>query len=332
MWTHVWHTLDYSRRRARLYAIATDRPRAPAIGVGIFGGDARRLSLRSCFPALAGYEEAEGSLLLGAIRSDVNSTPLPPPDPGTDALLARVAGARVWTLQSGLSTLSDRLVEWLRGTGAVRIESGARCEGLYMSREKPFDSTNATKAELAQPVRIATASDVASAGSGGVTVRLSDGRVLEADHVVSTLSARELGAVLREADPITSGHLEKFPLQSIVIVNLVFRGDLLSAQGFGYLVPTIEPDNDVLGVVFDSAAFPEQDDPYVLGSDIGTTTKLTVMSGGYKHHELYGDGPVDESVAIELSLKAVRRQLGITVVRKFKFKSTCEAVAICFLF
>jgi len=105
--------------------------------------------------------------------------------------------------------------------------------------------------------------------------------------------------------------LDKFTMQSIVVTNFLFQGDLLPAQGFGYLVPTTEPDNDILGVVFDSCAFPQQDDPYVLGGDLGTTTRVTVMSGGYKQGELYGDGPVDEELAIAISLKALQRQIGV---------------------
>ena len=61
-----------------------------------------------------------GSLMLGAIRADVNAEPLPSPEPGTQRLLDRVQGARVWTLQDGLSTLVNGLHHWL---AQVRVTS-----------------------------------------------------------------------------------------------------------------------------------------------------------------------------------------------------------------
>lgn len=75
--------------------------------VGVFGGDARKLSLKSCFPILADFEAKEGSVVLGAIRQDVNTAPLPEPEPGTKRLLEYVDGARVWTLQRGMSSLTE---------------------------------------------------------------------------------------------------------------------------------------------------------------------------------------------------------------------------------
>ena len=58
-----------------------------------------RLSLKSCFPVLADFESKEGSIVLGAIRQDVNAPAMPPVEPGTHRLLEVVDGARVWTLQ-----------------------------------------------------------------------------------------------------------------------------------------------------------------------------------------------------------------------------------------
>jgi hypothetical protein len=40
--------------------------------VGVFGGDARKLSLRSCFPVLAKFEEMEGSVVLGVRFAEVS--------------------------------------------------------------------------------------------------------------------------------------------------------------------------------------------------------------------------------------------------------------------
>ena len=42
------------------------------------------------------------------------------------------------------------------------------------------------------------------------------------------------------------------------------------------------------------------------------TTRVTVMSGGYKHHELYGHESVDQDNAVDISLAALKRQIGVT--------------------
>ena len=47
------------------------------------------------------------------------------------------------------------------------------------------------------------------------------------------------------------------PKQSLWVVNLAFKGDLLKKKGFGYLIPTKERES-VLGAIFDSSIFPEQ--------------------------------------------------------------------------
>ena len=55
---------------------------------------------------------------------------------------------------------------------------------------------------------------------------MSDGKtteVIEADHVVSTLSAKQFGTVLKAADGATAGMLDKFTMQSIVVTNFLFQ-------------------------------------------------------------------------------------------------------------
>ncbi|MBX7066237.1 MAG: protoporphyrinogen oxidase [Parachlamydiales bacterium] len=67
---------------------------------------------------------------------------------------------------------------------------------------------------------------------------IAGGKTWAADHVISALPP-------------------KLPTKSIWVVNLAFEGDVLKKKGFGYLIPTQEKES-VLGAVFDSAIFPEQ--------------------------------------------------------------------------
>ena len=53
---------------------------------------------------------------------------------------------------------------------------------------------------------------------------------------------------------------------------------------------------------------------YVDSGALGEVTRITVMSGGYNMAKIYGDDvdTIDENYAAELSLKALRTQIGIT--------------------
>lgn len=279
--------------------------------VGVFGGDARKLSLRSCFPVLAKFEEMEGSVVLGAIRQDINTPPLPAPDSGTERLLEVVEGARVWTLQRGMSSLVEATVAWLRRTGCVEIRTATHVKAVTKTNA-PTTTVQTKKGKNAASEEGSKERETSS-GSGNttLTVHLSDGTTIEADHVVSALPANALAAVLEESDATSANALRQIPMQSIVVANFVFRGNLAPVDGFGYLVPTVEPASEILGVVFDSCTFPAQDDPYWLTDDLGEITRITVMSGGYKHTATYGDGAVDLEHATELSLRALKEQIGI---------------------
>ena len=65
------------------------------------------------------------------------------------------------------------------------------------------------------------------------------------------------------------------------VVNVIYDGHVLPANGFGYLVPAQEP-SDILGVVFDSCVFPTE----------VPTTRLTVMLGGSRYSDLHRNGVV----------------------------------------
>lgn len=194
-------------------------------------------------------------------------------------LIKRLGQARLWSLRGGLDTLVTRTTEHLAADDRVTLRT----------------NTAAVKIRPARKL------------GGPVTLELSDGSCIEAEHVVSALPAWCLSRTLASSDTCLANHLDKIPFASMVVVNVIYAGSVLPFDGFGYLVPTTENDNRVLGVVFDSAVFPEQQPPNQ------ELTRLTVMSGGYAFDRLYGDlSPVEqESRALEISLHALRHQLGI---------------------
>jgi oxygen-dependent protoporphyrinogen oxidase len=87
---------------------------------------------------------------------------------------------------------------------------------------------------------------VESIGANTVT---AGGRVWQADQVISALPLQ-------------------CPRKSLWVVNLAYEGDVLPQKGFGYLIPSKERES-LLGVIFDSATFPQQ--------NTGNETRLTAM-------------------------------------------------------
>ncbi|NWQ87954.1 PPOX oxidase, partial [Burhinus bistriatus] len=124
---------------------------------------------------------------------------------------------------------------------------------------------------------------------------LADGTIT-ADHVVSALPAAALAEVLpAEAEPLAQ-ELRRIPAVSVAVVNLQYEG------GFGHLVPSSE-DASLLGIVYDSVAFPQHD------STGAASVRLTVMLGGAWFGQTFGD-PASSSPALLLqrAQAAVREQ------------------------
>ncbi|NXB16577.1 PPOX oxidase, partial [Rhagologus leucostigma] len=95
---------------------------------------------------------------------------------------------------------------------------------------------------------------------------LADGTIT-ADHVVSALPAAALAEALPpEAEPLAR-ELRRIPAASAAVPGL-------PPQGFGHLVPSSE-DPALLGIVYDSVAFPEHD-----GTPGTPSLRLTVGDGG----------------------------------------------------
>ncbi|ELV13283.1 Protoporphyrinogen oxidase [Tupaia chinensis] len=126
---------------------------------------------------------------------------------------------------------------------------------------------------------------------------------LEADHIISAIPASALSELLpAEAAPL-AGVLRTISAVSVAVVNLQYRGARLPVQGFGHLVPSAE-DPGVLGIVYDSVAFPEQD-----GSPPGL--RVTVMLGGSWLQTLAAGGALSQELFQQQAQEAAATQLGL---------------------
>lgn len=110
------------------------------------------------------------------------------------------------------------------------------------------------------------------------------------DHVISTLPAYGLSALLPKS--ALKDLLLTIPFATLGVVHLGYTDSVNLFKGFGYLVPSNEKEA-ILGTVFDSSAFPEQNQ--VL------KTRLTVMIGG-NHSELELKRLANEAVAKHLGI------------------------------
>ncbi|NXW58290.1 PPOX oxidase, partial [Eurystomus gularis] len=188
---------------------------------GVFAGDCRALSIRSCFPALFEAERCRRSVLLGLALGSGKER-------GAESGLSRRARAErwsQWSLRGGMETLAEALAAFLRLPG-----SPSQCH-LPSAPSPPLSSPS--------------------------QLTLADG-TLTADHVVSALPATALAEVLpAEAEPLAQ-ELRHIPAVSVAVVNLQYEGVTLPVTGFGHLVPSSE-DASLLGIVYDSVAFPQHD-------------------------------------------------------------------------
>ncbi|NWS78759.1 PPOX oxidase, partial [Crotophaga sulcirostris] len=233
---------------------------------GVFAGDCRALSVRSCFPALFEAERRRGSVLLGLALGAGKAR-------GAESRLSQRARAErwsQWSLRGGMETLPEALAAFLRPRG-VELHCHAPLRRL---RRRPDG-----RWELALP-------------DGSVT----------ADHVFCALPAAALAEVLPdEAEPLAR-ELRSIPAVSVAVVNLQYQGVTLPVTGFGHLVPSSE-DPALLGIVYDSVAFPEHD-----GAGAGSV-RLTVMLGGAWFERSLGAAA--PSALEQRAQAAVREQLGL---------------------
>lgn len=93
--------------------------------------------------------------------------------------------------------------------------------------------------------------------SGSWTVRLADGRTIEADAVLLACPAYDAARVLREADPELSERLDRLSYASCATVHLGWREEGLGArlEGSGFFVPRGEG-LPILACTFVSRKFP----------------------------------------------------------------------------
>jgi len=116
-----------------------------------------------------------------------------------------------------------------------------------------------------------------------------------ADQVFSSLPAHAMEPLVQEIDAESAKLFNTIRSESITIVHLGYSEDVLERKGFGYLVPSSQ-DKNILGVVFDSAIFPQH-------NQNKKETRLTAMLKGTAF---------SKKEALQTVLYHLKEQLGLS--------------------
>uniref|UniRef100_A0AAQ5ZY10 Protoporphyrinogen oxidase n=1 Tax=Amphiprion ocellaris TaxID=80972 RepID=A0AAQ5ZY10_AMPOC len=190
---------------------------------GVFAGDCRKLSVRSCFPPFYNAEQRRGSLILGMLLGSGTILSLNI----CDIRSIKESWAQ-WSLRRGVESLPESLAEYLQQSGKVQLHREAAVKQIHPS-------------------------------ASGWKVHLEDG-VVSADHIISALPAKALSSVLPSSCQPLIQQLQDVSSVTVAVINLEYEGSILPVMGFGHLVPSSE-DRGLLGVVYDSVPFPQHNRP-----------------------------------------------------------------------
>mmetsp|Transcript_7257 Transcript_7257/g.18040 ORF Transcript_7257/g.18040 Transcript_7257/m.18040 type:complete len:477 (-) Transcript_7257:1240-2670(-) len=195
-----------------------------AVVSGVWAGDARQLSIKSCMPPLAEMEARSGSLVLDGVYGIFDKKRPPRPTPPPEHVTKHLKGASVFSFQDGIQTLTDEL--YSRVKDSVKLSTRV--------------------------------SSVAAKAGGGVNVTLEGGGQIHADHVFSAVDAQTLSRLVRDVDKESADALGSIQPTSLAVIGLAYKAEGSGKLGgFGHLVCQGEQ-SDALGVVYDSDNFPTQ--------------------------------------------------------------------------
>jgi len=229
---------DFAARRIGREAAST---LVDAMVSGVYGGDARRLSLASAFPKMHALERDHGGLVRGMFaRMREARRERSRGEPRARGRRSRAGsagpagpGGVLTSFDEGFAVLIEELASALHRTGRVTIRCGAAAADL----SPPAFETRGAR----------------------WWIDLAGGERLEADAVVLALPAREAAPAVRSFDAVLAREFAAIPDAPLVVVGLGYRQEDFPApiDGFGFLVPRGEGMRS-LGVLWDSSIYPNR--------------------------------------------------------------------------
>ncbi|XP_060078641.1 protoporphyrinogen oxidase-like [Ylistrum balloti] len=192
-------------------------------------------------------------------------------------ILHYITNWTMWSLKEGCQQLSDTLVKHLTSPQmSAELQLNNKCTKLTFK--------------------------------DGAAVVTSDKGEITTDHVFSSIYARDLAQILPEEHSELAQELKAIPAVSVIVVNLEYPVES-PMKGFGHLLPSIE-DGPVLGVVYNSCVFPQQDRI----QQKGKSSRFTVMLGGAWYDELLErmGGSLNPNGFALFGMKVIAEHLKIT--------------------
>ncbi|MEN8006478.1 MAG: protoporphyrinogen oxidase [Candidatus Krumholzibacteriota bacterium] len=187
---------------------------------GVFGGEAKKLSLAAAFPRMVELEKDYGGLFKAMMKlaRDKKKQGKSKTDAGPSGVLHSFTG--------GMASLIDALAADLDADSQAEIRTGADVQKV-------------------------------TPGEDGWTVDTADGRHGPFDAVVQAAPAHAAARHLGHLDPAFADHLAAIPFAPMAVIALGFRrGSVVhDLNGFGMLVPSKEK-RELLGVLWTSSIFP----------------------------------------------------------------------------
>lgn len=187
-----------------------------AVVAGVYGGDCDQLSARACFPLLWEIDQSSGSLILGLIKRGFQSRGKP-----------RRRWKGMVSFREGVGGFCEAMATSLGRNLALgqQVTSISRSNGIY-------------QVDTVEP--------------DGTCHRITSQHLVLSTELPATL------ALLRPLAPDLVEILEPIQSVSLAVVNLGYGPEAFETppNGFGFLVPKVEKDINILGTLFASSVFP----------------------------------------------------------------------------
>jgi len=184
---------------------------------GVFAGDARKLSVKSCFPRICEVESEYGSLIRGLIKLQIKARRA-----GAKNTPSAGPGGTLTSFDQGMSVLTDTLAGKL---------------GSRIHLQSPVSSV--------------------SRNGAGYTLHMADGPDQESEVLILAVPAYVQSRILQDYEPGLAGLLDgiQYPALSVVCFGYSKARIGPHLDGFGFLVPSREQ-RSILGTIIDSNVFP----------------------------------------------------------------------------
>jgi len=230
---------------------------------GICAGDSKQVSVHFIANYLHQMEQEWGRISFGVAKDYMKGfvhKPEKSPLENLDIVKkARSEKWAVWGLENGLESLVEALETSLVENG-VEIITEASVENIIVNNNQAVVSYN-----------------------GGNVI---------CDKLVMALPSYKAAPLLHGTSEELSSLLARIPFVDVALANIEFKGKVLDQEGFGFLVPSSQP-QQLLGCIFDSCTFPQ-----------GPRTVLTCMIGGAWYDQMVGSktaSQVEQDAVKEIS-------------------------------